>query len=162
MDALRRTAVWAVVLALAPPALAAPARSRPRSRPPRAEALPRLGPAALTALARGVDGARLLDESPLGVPALRLPATPVGEALQLPATLPWTRARFLAMDALADGELSGELLVRFFARGESRAAAQRVARALPRSCPRASRCRSPRSTPRRSSCRARRAGSRPW
>ncbi|HXY40375.1 MAG TPA: hypothetical protein VEQ10_11920, partial [Vicinamibacteria bacterium] len=41
-----------------------------------------------------------------------------GQALTLPSTFPWPRARFLVMDALSDGELSGEVLVRFFARDE--------------------------------------------
>jgi hypothetical protein len=121
MDAQRRTAVWALVLALLPPVGAASAAAPKPRRPARAaaNALPRLGPAALTALARGIEGARLVQDSPLGAPALQLPATPVGLALRLPSTFPWTRARFLALDACADGELSGEVLLRFFARDEA-------------------------------------------
>jgi hypothetical protein len=119
MHALRRCAVWAVILAVAPGALASGAKSRRRARTGQAAALPRLGPAALTALARDVEGAALVAESPLGTSALRLPATPVGQAIRLPQALPWPRAKFLVMDALADGELDGEVLLRFFAREEA-------------------------------------------
>ena len=121
MDAQRRTAVWALVLALLPPVSATAAAAKKRPRPARATAneLPRLGPAALTALARGIEGARLVPDSPLGAPALQLPATALGQALRLPSTFPWARAKFLALDALADGELAGEVLLRFFARDEA-------------------------------------------
>ena len=81
--------------------------------------LARLNPSALAALARDVPGARVVADSPLGGPALRLPATPPGRALRLPDTLPWENARFLAFDARSDGDFSGEVLVRFFARGEA-------------------------------------------
>ncbi|HUL78741.1 MAG TPA: hypothetical protein VL691_15865 [Vicinamibacteria bacterium] len=100
--------------ALASVVSAAHASSAPSERP-----LARLNPAALAALARGVEGARVVADSPLGGTALRLPATPPGRALRLPDTLPWERARFLAFDARCDGDFSGEVLVRFFARGEA-------------------------------------------
>jgi hypothetical protein len=101
--------VFALALVLAPLA-----RAATPERP-----LARLNPAALSALARGVPGARIVPNSPLGSPALRLPATPPGEAVRLPDTLPWEKARFLALEALADGDFSGEVLVGFFARGEA-------------------------------------------
>jgi hypothetical protein len=104
----------AFVLALALPAVAGDARSATPERP-----LARLNPSALSALARGVAGSQVVASSPLGAPALRLPAAPPGQAVRLPDTLPWEKARFLALDAVADGELSGEVLVRFFARGET-------------------------------------------
>ncbi len=119
MQELRRAVVWAVILAVAPAGASAASRARRRAKVPRADSLPRLGPAALTALAREVEGAALAPDSPLGSPALRLPATPVGKALRLPQAFPWGRAKFLALDALADGDLSGEVLVRFFARDEA-------------------------------------------
>jgi hypothetical protein len=103
----------AFVLALALP-FAPTARGAAPERP-----LARLNPAALAALARGVPGAQVVAESPLAAPALKLPATPPGEAVRLPDTLPWEKARFLAMDASADGDFSGEVLVRFFARSEA-------------------------------------------
>ena len=81
--------------------------------------LARLNPSALAALARGVDGAHLVADSPLGGEALRLPATPPGRAIRLPDTLPWEKARVLAFDARSDGDFCGEVLVRFFARGET-------------------------------------------
>jgi hypothetical protein len=103
----------ALVLALA--LAAAPAGwSATPERP-----LARLNPAAMSALARGVPGAEIVASSRLGTSALRLPATPPGEAVRLPDTLPWEKARFLALDALADGDFTGEVLVRFFARGEA-------------------------------------------
>jgi hypothetical protein len=105
----------ALVLALA---LALPAAPAARSATPE-RPLARLNPAALKALARGVPGAQIVSVSPLGPSALRLPATPPGEAVRLPETLPWEKARFLALDALADGDFSGEVLVRFFARAEA-------------------------------------------
>jgi hypothetical protein len=119
MQEFRRAVVWVVILAVAPAGASAATRARKRAKVPRADSLPRLGPAALTALARDVEGAALAADSPLGSPALRLPATPVGQALRLPQSFPWGRAKFLALDALADGDLSGEVLVRFFARDEA-------------------------------------------
>jgi hypothetical protein len=80
--------------------------------------LARLNPSALAALARGIPGARVVADSPLGGSALRLPATPPGQALRLPDTLPWEKARVLAFDARCNGGFSGEVLVRFFAKGE--------------------------------------------
>ncbi len=119
MRALRRVAVCVMMLAVASLAWGqAPRHSRESGRARRDRPLAQLGPAALTALAHGVPGAHIVQDSPLGTQALELPATPVGSAIRLPSTLPWTKARLLAIDALSDGELSGELLVRFFAKDE--------------------------------------------
>ena len=75
-------------------------------------------PTQLAAQAKPLGGGVVANDSPLGGPALRVPSTPVGTALRLPAGLPWAGARFLTMDALVDGDHSGELLVRFFGAGE--------------------------------------------
>jgi hypothetical protein len=90
-----------------PPAIA--------SAPP----LARITPAELAALGRDLGATTVADPSFVGGPGVRVPATPPGSALRLPGSLPWTRSRFLAMDALADGDLTGEVLVRFFAVGEA-------------------------------------------
>jgi hypothetical protein len=81
--------------------------------------LARIEPADLVALGRDLGATTVTDPSFVGGPAARIPATAVGTALRLPASLPWTKARFLVTDALADGELSAEVLVRFFAAGEA-------------------------------------------
>ena len=81
--------------------------------------LAQVTPRQLAAQAEQLGGDLVPSGSPLaGGPALRVPSTPVGTALRLPAGLPWTHARFLTMEALVDGDHSGELLVRFFATGE--------------------------------------------
>ncbi len=100
----------AVVLLLAGPGVETSARETP---------LAHLGPEELAPLASGVEQAAVVHSSPLGGEALRLPAMPVGRALRLGKALPWREARFLVLDALADGELDGELLLRFFATGET-------------------------------------------
>ncbi len=64
-------------------------------------------------------GASVDVSSALGGPGLVLPATAPGEAVRLPGSLPWARARHLAFDAVVPGETTGEVLVRFFARGET-------------------------------------------
>jgi hypothetical protein len=84
-----------------------------------ASTLARLAPQDLAPLAKDVPGAAVERVSALGGPALLLPATPPGQALRLPGSLPWPRARHLAFDALVPGEATGEVLVRFFARGEA-------------------------------------------
>jgi hypothetical protein len=57
----------------------------------------------------------------LGEPGVRLPATAEGTGLRLPGTLPWARARFLVTTARVDGQQVGQVLLRFFARGEREA-----------------------------------------
>ncbi|MFN8095620.1 MAG: beta-galactosidase [Vicinamibacteria bacterium] len=83
------------------------------------EPLARLSPVELSRLAADVPGASLDEASPLGGPALVVPATPPGQAIRLPGSLPWSRARHLALDALVPGRTTGEVLVRFFAAGET-------------------------------------------
>jgi hypothetical protein len=77
-------------------------------------------PAQLAAAARGLGGGPVSDASVLGGPAIRIPGTPEGTALRLAASLPWASARYLAMDTLVDGDHDGEVLIRFFAKGEER------------------------------------------
>jgi hypothetical protein len=100
-------ALAALAIGVTPPAVAAP--------PP----LARITPAELATLGRDLGVTIVADPSFVGGPGVRIAATPTGTALRLPGFLPWTRARFLAMDALADGDLTGEVLVRFFAAGEA-------------------------------------------
>jgi len=102
---LATLAFWASAL----PALVA------KAPPP---ALARVEPAELAALGHDLGATPVADRSFVGVPAVRVPATPVGTALRLSGKLPWARARFLVVDALADGDLTGEVLVRFFAADE--------------------------------------------
>jgi hypothetical protein len=81
-----------------------------------------IAPPQLAAAARELGGGLVSDDaSLLGEPAVRLPATPEGTALHLAGTLPWASARYLAMDALVDGDHDGEVLLRFFAKGEPKA-----------------------------------------
>jgi hypothetical protein len=80
-------------------------------------ALARIDTQDLLELGREI-GAEASGTSLFGRRAVRLPATEVGRALRLPGTLPWPRARYLVADAMADGELSGEVLVRFFGHAE--------------------------------------------
>ena len=80
-----------------------------------------VAPAELAPQAERLGGAAVSDPSFVGGPAVRIPSTPEGTALRLPGSLPWSRARFLTMDALVQGEHSGEVLVHFFAAGETEA-----------------------------------------
>ena len=63
-------------------------------------------------------GGAVEDSSYIGGPAISIPSTPEGTGLQLPGSLPWAEARFLTMDALVQGDHSGEVLIQFFASGE--------------------------------------------
>ena len=76
-------------------------------------------PADLAPQAERLGGTSVSESSLVGGPAVRIPSTPEGTALRLPGSLPWSRARFLAMDALVEGQHSGEVLVGFFAAGET-------------------------------------------
>jgi hypothetical protein len=77
-------------------------------------------PASLAPQAERLGGA-VVSEASVGGPAVRIPSTAVGTALRLPGSLPWSKARFLAMEALVEGEHTGEVLVSFFAAGEDEA-----------------------------------------
>lgn len=68
--------------------------------------------------AEQIGGGAVNDSSYVGGPAIRIPPTPEGTGLRLPASLPWSEARFLTMDAFVQGDHSGEVLVLFFAGGE--------------------------------------------
>jgi hypothetical protein len=81
--------------------------------------LARIEPSELAELGHDLGATAVADPAFVGGRCVRVPATPVGTALRLPGSLPWAKARFLAMDALADGDLTGEVLVRFFAAGEA-------------------------------------------
>jgi len=69
--------------------------------------------------AEQLGGGAVNDSSYVGGPAIRIPSTPEGTGLRLPGSLPWDEARFLTMDALVQGDHSGEVLVQFFAAGET-------------------------------------------
>ena len=78
-------------------------------------------PAQLAAQAEQMGGAPIDDRSFVGGPAIRIPAGDGSAALRLPGSLPWKGARFLTVDALVDGEHTGEVSFRFFAAGETEA-----------------------------------------
>jgi hypothetical protein len=80
-----------------------------------------VSPGQLAAQAEKLGGGPVDDRAYVGGPAIRIPATADDAALRLPGTLPWSSARFLTVDALVDGEHTGEVFFRFFAAGEREA-----------------------------------------
>jgi hypothetical protein len=78
-------------------------------------------PAELAPQAEQLGGATVSDTSYVGAPAIRVPSTPEGKSIRLSGSLPWARARFLTMDALVEGDHTGEVLVHFFVAGEPEA-----------------------------------------
>lgn len=78
-------------------------------------------PGQLAAQAEKLGGGTESDRSFVGEPAIRIPATTEDAALHLPGSLPWASGRFLTVDALVEGEHTGEVLFRFFAAGETEA-----------------------------------------
>ncbi len=107
MRATRTGCLMAVLLAIAgrvAPAPSVPVEVTPGDLAPQAEQL---------------GGGAVNDSSYVGGPAIRIPSTPEGTGLRLPGSLPWDEARFLTMDAFVQGDHSGEVLVQFFAAGET-------------------------------------------
>ena len=86
-----------------------------------AEVVSTVKPRQLATQATKLGGGPVGDPSFVGGPAIRIPARADGSALALPGTLPWADTRFLTVDALVDGEHTGEVVFRFFAAGETEA-----------------------------------------